>query len=285
MEPRGVTNMVKNLGGVISKNSPTILTGVSVAGLITTIILAVKATPKALGVIDDYVWKKYEREVENPDELSFSEWLGVTTDANGYSWYDRKNQITFKEQFGLTWKIYIPATAVGIATIACIIGANHISLRRNAALASLYGITEAAFKEYQSKVVETIGKSKELKVRDEISGDRIKRNPPGTNEVIFTGKGEVMCYDSLSGRYFKSDIEQIRRAVNTLNRELMSDMFLTLNELYFAIGLAGTKLGDQMGWDIDNGLLEIDFSAQITEEGDPCLVLNYSVEPRFMPGK
>ena len=209
----------------------------------------------------------------------------VTTDANGYSWYDRKNQITFKEQFGLTWKIYIPATAVGIATIACIIGANHISLRRNAALASLYGITEAAFKEYQSKVVETIGKSKELKVRDEISGDRIKRNPPGTNEVIFTGKGEVMCYDSLSGRYFKSDIEQIRRAVNTLNRELMSDMFLTLNELYFAIGLAGTKLGDQMGWDIDNGLLEIDFSAQITEEGDPCLVLNYSVEPRFMPGK
>ena len=101
------------------------------------------------------------------------------------------------------------------------------------------------------------------------------------NEVIFTGKGSVMCYDSLSGRYFKSDIEQIRRVVNELNRNLLSDMFLTVNELYYAIGLSGTKLGDMMGWDIDKGMLEIDFSAQLTEEGEPCLVLNYSTEPRF----
>lgn len=279
METKGITQMAKNLGGMISKNSPTILTGVAVAGLITTTMLGIRATPKALTVIDDYLWHMYQEEDPRGD-MTFAEWLGI--DEGGYSWKDRVDHLSKKEIIKLTWKLYLPPMAVGLVTIACIIGANRISLRRNAALASLYGITEAAFKEYQTKVVETIGKNKELKVRDDISADRIKKNPPGANEVIFTGKGEVMCYDSLSGRYFKNDIEQIRRAVNELNRNLLSDMFLSLNELYDAIGLSGTKLGDQMGWDIDKGMVEIDFSAQLTENGEPCLVLNYSIEPRFM---
>lgn len=276
----GIMQIVKNLGGVFSKNSPTILTAAAVAGVITTTILGVRATPKALAVIDDHLWALYDDEVEDQDALSFAEWLGV--DMESYSWREKTKLLSRKEKLTLTWKLYLPTAGVGLATIGCIVGANHISLRRNAALASLYGITEAAFREYQSKVVETIGKNKELKVRDEISKDTIKRNPPGTNEVIFTGKGEVMCYDSLSGRYFKSDIEAIRKSVNELNRNLFTDMFLTLNELYYAIGLSGTKLGDQMGWDIDRGMVEIDFSAQLTEDGEPCLVLNYNIEPRFM---
>jgi len=280
METKGITQVAKNLGGMITRNSPTILTGVAVAGLVTTTVLGIRATPKALALIDDYVWNKYETEVEDQEEMSFAEWLGVDTD--GYSWRDKTNYLSRKETIKLTWKTYVPTVAVGTITIACIIGANHISLRRNAALASLYGLTEAAFKEYQTKVVETIGKNKELKIRDEVSADRLKKNPPGANEVIFTGKGVVLCYDSLSGRYFKSDIEQIRRTVNELNRDLMSDMFLSVNEFYYAIGLSGIKLGDQMGWDIDKGLLEIDFSAQLSEEGEPCLVLNYSIEPRYM---
>ncbi len=280
MEGKSLTQIAKNLGGVISQNSPTILTGVAVTGLITTTILGIRATPKALAVIDDYVWNKYEEEVENRDEVSFAEWLGVDTD--GYSWKDKAKYLTRRETIKLTWKLYLPTVAIGAVTIACIIGANRISLRRNAALASLYGITEAAFKEYRTKVVETIGKNKEHKVRDDISGDRVKSNPPGTNEVIITGKGNVLCYDSLSGRYFKSDIEQIRKVVNELNRNMLSDMFLTLNELYYGIGLSGIALGDQMGWDIDKGMVEINFSAQVAEDGEPCLVLNYSIEPKYM---
>jgi hypothetical protein len=31
-------------------------------------------------------------------------------------------------------------------------------------------------------------------------------------------------------------------------------MFMTVNELYEALGLSGTKLGDEMGWDLDKGL-------------------------------
>jgi hypothetical protein len=166
----------------------------------------------------------------------------LTDDQEGV--YHPQITLTKREIIRITWKCYIPALAVGAATIGCIVGANHISLRRNAALASLYSLTEAAFKEYQGKVVETIGRNKELKVRDDISADQIRKNPPGTNEIIVTGKGDVLCYDSLSGRYFRSNIEQIRRSVNELNQSLLSEMFMTLNEMYDAIGLSGTKLGN-----------------------------------------
>lgn len=280
MQMYDITRIIKNFKGIVSKNSPTILTGIAVTGLISTTIMGIKATPKAISVIDDYIYCKYEQEVENSEKMSFSEWLGV--DIEGYSWNDRIKTLSKKELVTLTWKLYLPTFAIGTITIICIVCANRISLRRNAALASIYGITEAAFKEYQAKVVETIGKNKELKVRDDISADRVKRNPPGVNEVILTGRGPILCFDSLSGRYFKSDIEQIRRVVNELNRNLLSDMFLTLNELYYDLGLAGISLGDQMGWDIEKGMVEISFSTQLTEEGEPCLVLNYNVEPKHM---
>ena len=259
MEANGITKAAKTLRGTFTKNSPTILTVCAVGGLVTTAIFAVKATPKAIMLLEqekELRKEKHDNETEEP--------------------------IKPLDIVKITWKCYIPTGAIALTSIACIIGANHISLRRNAALASVYTITDAAFREYQAKVVETIGRNKETKVRDEISADRIKANPPGSNEVIFTGKGDVMCYDSLSGRYFKSDIEQIRRVINNINKELMSDMYLSLNDFYYELGLKGTKLGDEMGWDLDKGLLEIQFSTQLTDEGEPCLVLNYDVIPKFL---
>jgi len=257
MERISISQMAKNLGGTISKNSPTILAGLAVGGLVTTTIFAVRATPKALILIEE----EYER--------------------RGQGTISTVETLTKMEIVKVTWKVYIPAACMGAATIACIIGSNSINQRRNAALASVYGLTEVAFREYREKVVETIGKNKELKVRDELSGDAIKRNPPGENEIIFTGKGDVLCYDSLSGRYFKSDIEQIRRAVNELNKEFLSDMWMSVNDLYYALGLAATELGNQLGWDLDEGLLGINFSTQLTEKEEPCLVLNYTVKPRY----
>ena len=253
MEQNGMLKIVKNLGGVISKNSPSILTGLAVGGLFTTVAFAVKATPKALDLIDT-LYRDSDKE-EYPTKL---------------------------DMIKISWKVYIPAACMGAATIACIIGSNSINQRRNAALATVYDLTEAAFKEYKKKVVETIGKNKELKLRDDISGDHIKQNPPGNNEIIITGKGEVLCYDSLSGRYFDSDIEQVRKAINELNKEFLSDMWVSLNDLYYALGLSGIALGDKMGWDLDQGLVDVTFSSQVSEDDRPCLVLNYTVTPKFL---
>lgn len=241
MITKDISKAAKNLAGTISKNSPVLLTGLAVTGLITTVILAVQATPKALQLIEE-------------DQTPL-------------------------EKVKATWKCYIPAAAVGTVTMGCIIGAHRITARRTAALATAYSLTETAFKEYQSKVVETIGRNKEQNVRDEIDADRLKNDPVDGKEIFLTGKGDVLCYDSLSGRYFKSDIEQIRRVVNKLSRDLMSESKIALNDLYFALGLPSIKLGDQLGWDIDDGLIEVMFSSQLTEDGNPCLVITCDVVP------
>ena len=241
---------------VITQNSPTILTGLSVAGLLSTVTMAVRATPKAMRIIND----EY-------DEL---EKEGI-----------KYQPFTKKEIVQLTWKCYIPTIIMGGVSIVCIVGANSINLRRNAALASVYSITETALKEYQAKVVETFGEAKAQKVKDDIAKDRLDKNPVVTSEIALTGKGETLCYDVFSGRYFKSDIENIRKVQNELNRDLLNDSFISLNDAYYYLGLGSTKLGDELGWDINEGLIEFNFSSQLTEYGIPCLVIDYNVGPRF----
>lgn len=268
---------LKTLGGIISQNSPSILTTISVVGLISTVISAVKVTPKVMVKLDDEIFFKYEDEMlDAKEEITFQEWLEKDYKDSSRFFY----KLTKKEILQLVWKDYLPSIIMGALTISCIIGSNRISLRRSAALASLYGITEAAFKEYQGKVIETIGDVKERKVRDDIAQDRIQKNPTATNAIVLTGKGDVLCYDTLSGRYFRSDIDKIQKIVNSLNYELRSAMFLTVNDLYYKLGLSNCDLGAECGWDVDKGEIELGFSAQLSDAGEPCLVLEYKVTPK-----
>lgn len=246
------------IGDVFAKNSPTILTGVSVAGLVTTAILAVKATPKALLILEDEVARlDDEYTVELP-------------------------VLSKKEIIKLTYKCYIPAVVVGGVAIACIIGSNTINLRRNAALSSVYALTETAFKQYQAKVVETIGKEKAREIKDEVVKDKLRNNAIKDNEIIYTGNGETLCFDVMSGRYFKSDRETIREAINNMNVRLRSEMTISLNELYYSLDLDGTKMGDMLCWHIDSGNIDPRFSSQLTRDGKPCLVLDFDTEPEYM---
>jgi len=256
------TKAIQKIGQVLIKNSPTILTGLSVAGLVTTTLMGVKATPKALQLIQD---ERLER-----------------TDKDQTFIYG-ETPLSKKDIILLTWKCYVPTVIMGMLTVGCIVGGNSINLRRNAALASVYSLSEAALKEYQAKVVETIGQAKERKIKDEIAKDKITKNPVSGKELVITGAGETLCYESLSGRYFKSDVEQIRRVLNDLSRDLLTDThgFVTLNEVYCGLGLSGTKMGEMIGWHIDDGLIDPNFSTQLTENGTPCLVLDFSVEPRY----
>ena len=104
---------------------------------------------------------------------------------------------SFLDKVKVAWKLYIPTAAMGVVTTACIIGSNSINQSRNAALATVYGLTEVAFREYKEKVVDNIGRNKELKIRDDIAGDRVANNPVGDRTIIITGNGEVLCYDAL----------------------------------------------------------------------------------------
>jgi hypothetical protein len=243
--------ITKKLLSSVKKHSPEILTGMGIAGMITVAVMAVKATPKALRLIEE---RKLELASENlsPTDMVKS-----------------------------AWKCYIPAAITGAASAACLIGATSVSARRNVLLATAYSLSESSLKEYRGKVVETFGEKKEQTVRDALAKEKIERDPVGGREVILTSKGDTLCYDVISGRYFKSDIEKLKRAVNELNRVLLSEMTVSLNELYYEFGLRETSQGGDLGWNINDGLVELRFSSQLAEDGTPCLVLDYLIPPRY----
>ena len=250
----GKTNLAtitKDIRKFASKRSPEILTGIGIAGMITTTILAVRATPKALKLI------KEQKEEESVDELSSFEVVKVA------------------------WKPYIPAMVTCIASTACLIGASSVNTKRNAALATAYKLSETALSEYRDKVVETIGEKKERIVRDKVAEERVKKNPVSKNEVIVTGNGKTLCFDPISGRYFMCSIETIKKAENTLNKQMLHDIsgYVSLNEFYDELGLDHTSVGNDLGWNT-NQLIDIDFSSQLNDNGEPSVVLDYLVAPK-----
>lgn len=253
MKKINITNFIKNAQFIVSKHSPEILTGLGIAGMITTTILAVKATPKAIRLIEDY------------EESILCDHEKI------------KPAVAVK----LTWKCYIPAAVTGTVSIACLIGASSVNVRRNTALATAYKLSETALTEYRDKVVETIGEKKEKTIKEAIAKDKIEKNPVNQQNVIVTGKGDTLCYDHLFGRYFKSDIEKLRKIENELNRRMRDEMYITLNEFYYEVGLDAVDAGDLIGWNIDRGYIELEFSSHLASNGTPCLDINFSVPPTY----
>jgi hypothetical protein len=58
-------------------------------------------------------------------------------------------------------------------------------------------------------------------------------------------------------------------------------MYISVNDFYYEIGLGNTKIGNDLGWHVDNGLIDLEFSSQLADDGTPCLVLDYRVAPRY----
>lgn len=234
-------------------NSPAILSGVAVAGTLSTAILSAKASYQAVKVIQE---EQKLIDLTQPDP--------ITLEA--------------RDKAKLVWKLYIPAAAAGTITIVCIVGANTISSRRGAALATAVSLTETAFKEYKEKVVEQIGSNKEQKLRDELMQDRVQRNPAATREVIITGNGDVLCYESLTSRYFQSNMEALRKAENDINAQIIHEMYASLNDFFRHIGLGPAGFGEEVGWNTQK-LLELQFSTVLSEDGRPCLAIGYAYTP------
>ena len=253
-----LSKVAKNMQHTLGKYSTQILTGIGVAGMITTVVLAVKATPKALELIED---KKEELDTD---------------------------KLTVVDTIKVAWKPYIPAVATGVLSTVCIIGGNAVGTRRTAALAAAYKISETALHEYKDAIVETVGEEKAKEVKEKVIQNKLDKNPVVEKQIIVTNKGTFLCYDSLSGRYFQSDIEAIRKAQNDINDYLFSEDYASLNMFYDFLGLEHTRLGAELGWKIDSGTLQIEFDSTLASDksqgiapGTPCLVLDYNVAPKY----
>lgn len=192
----------------LQKNSPLILTCIGSIGVITTSVLAVKATPKALGLIKD-------AEYENDKKLTKFEIVKVA------------------------WKPYIPAILSGVTTIVCIFGSNYLNTKSQKALISAYAILDNSYKQYREKTKELYGDDADDKVIQSIAEDMEKPIPV---------EDEMLFFDFQGMRYFYSTIHKVMQAECILLHELAATGTASLNNYYTAIGLTEVDYGDKIGW-------------------------------------
>lgn len=264
-----VKDLVHRGLGFVQRNSPYILTGLGCAGVVSTAIMTGQAAVKARDTLVEY-------ELDKTDEVYGDRIKATPGHMEIYN-------TTINEKVRLTWKYFIPPALMGATSMACIIGAQTVNTKRHAALASLYTLTDQTLKDYQEKVVEHFGKNKEQKVRDDMAQDILDAHPVNPNNIIRTPHGDTLCFDVYSGRYFTHDIESLRRIQNDFNHDLMGVMWCSLNDLYYTMGLEEVKMGNDLGWTVDE-LLDFRFSSKLASDGTPCLVIDYDLTPRYLKG-
>lgn len=246
-----IHKLVRKSKKIVSDNSPVLLTAVGVTGTITTAYLAARASFKAAKYIEEEQCR-----------------------LDGF---EKSHPLTKKEKSLLIWKLYIPAVLTGAATCACVVGANYIGTKRAAALAAAYSMAKEAADEYQSKVVDKLGRAEEKQLRDELAQERAKKDASKSQEVVFV-VGDSLCHDAYSGRYFMCDKEKIRRAENDINYEILHSDFATLQDFYDYLKLEETSVSREMGWNAENPCA-ITFATVEAPDGRPCLSYDFAVVP------
>lgn len=236
----------------VSENASSLLTGVGVAGVIGTFVLASRAGAKASQILDAEERRRVEMEI--PDAIEKTEY------------------------WGMCWRCYVPPVLVMGGTIAAIVAANRMSAQRAAALAAAYGLSESRFQEYKDKVLQKVGSTKEQAVRDEIAQDRVTEDK--SSQVVVLTEGDVLCYDMLTGRYFRSSVEKIKKAENKLNAELIHHDSASLSTFYDDIGLPPTSYTDEVGWNqATDGVIEVQFSTTTSTDDRPCITIDFNIAP------
>ena len=237
--------IVRTAKDLLQDNSPAILTGLGIAGVFTTAILAVKATPEATRRIWD-----------------------------AESEHDR--DISTLEKVKLVWPLYVPAATIAVSSSACILMSNRISSRRTAVALGALSVSESSYREYREKTRVVAGEKQEKQIREEIAQDQVSRKVNSGPHILPAGK--QLCLDAFTQRVFLSDYETLRKAQNDVNQMCLHEDGVALNEFYSRIGLEGIPIGYDLGWNTDQ-MLELKLTSCLVENGEPAIHVAFQYDP------
>ena len=239
----------------IKQNASTILAYIGATGVIVTAVMASKETPKVLRLLEDAKEKKGEK---------LNKW----------------------EKIKIAGLAYIPSIATGATTIACIFSSNAISKHQQAMLISAYALLDNSFKEYKKKVDEVYGEKASNKICKEI----VKEKYIGSDHSIDNAK--ELFYDFYSGRYFESTKESVIWAQYEINRAMLVNGAVCLNEYYGLLGLEEKPEYEMLGWSCDkikeiyqHPWIEFEHEEIVIDEeteestGIECTIINIPMEP------
>lgn len=262
MKTKDIFNNIKRsisiTGLKIKKHSPEILIATGVVGVVTSAVLACKATVKLNSVLE-----------ESKDQIDK---IHEYTETNGfnekYTEEDSKKDLTIVHvQTGIkVAKLYAPAVILGAASITAIISSHNILTKRNVALAAAYTAVDKSFKEYRGRVVERFGENLDRELKYGIKSKEIEETVKDENGEEKNVKSIVNSIDANNpsayskffdelNPYWKKDADYnllfLRKQQDFANEIFKSQGYLFLNDVYKMLGFRATSYGQIVGWVYD----------------------------------
>lgn len=239
----------------LRRSSPTILTVLGIAGVVGTTVMSIKATPKAMKLI------KAKKDELNTDKLTPTKLVQTT------------------------WKCYIPTALIGAGTIACIIGIGVMDRRNQAALTSAYAMLNESYKQYRQAAKKVYGEDADNKIHAEMAKDAMVADGCWGYQVynmdMDPESEQKLFYDLTSKKYFTTTMAAVLNAQYHVNRNLALRGDCSLNEYLSFLGIDEVDKGDEIGWDINYMIEEmdsywLDFDNQKTtlEDGLECITID-----------
>lgn len=255
-----VSRTFHKVGFKLKKHSPEILVVAGVVGVVTSGVMACKATLKVNEVLDETK--------ENVEKIHEAAEKGVTPAGKSYDENDVKKDLTIVYvQTGVKLaKLYGPAIAVGALSITGIVASNRILRKRNVALAAAYATVDRGFKEYRGRVIERFGKELDRELKYNIKSetiDTIEKDEDGNEKAVKkTVNTATVSQRSSTSRIFDETCPNweknaeynnmfLRQTESWANRKLQENGYLFLNEVYEMLGFQKSQEGQILGWIYD----------------------------------
>jgi hypothetical protein len=260
--PNSITKVVGKAGLVLQKNSPKILLVAGIAGVITSAVLACRATLKL-----DATLKKSKTKIEMIKKKDITQEVRT------------KELVVAYTQIGADFmKLYGPSVGLGIIAVSCLVGSNQILTKRNVALMAAYKTVDEGFAAYRKRVEAEMSEDKAYATKHGLNTEEVVEKEVGEDgktkkvkKTVYTN--DPMDPNSLSpyARFYDETCTQwdktpeynlmyLRSQQNYFNDMLRSRGHVFLNEVYDALGITRSKAGAVVGWVIsDTGDNFVDF--------------------------
>lgn len=237
-------------GLLLKKNSPEILLGLGVAGVVVGTVLACKATLKA-----EEILLKAKDNLDKIDQVK-----GMS--GVDYSEEDAKKDIAIVYvQTGVKLvKEYAPAIVITAVSIGLILQSHNLLTKRNAALVAAYKLLDAGFKEYRKRVIQEYGEEADQKFRfGQHEVEITEVNSKGKEKKIIKkvlGTNDISPYafvfsEETSTQYkrnYDMNLFMLKSAQHYANDILRIRGHVFLNEVLDSLGIARTPAGAVVGW-------------------------------------
>lgn len=255
---------------ITKEQSPAILAGLAVVGVISTAYCAWKAAPR------------YEEVLERHKE-----------DMKKVKKGDKEAERAVKKETAKDLVIILGPMIISLgASIGMIIGSQRISARRITALSAAYTLSSDMVKDLNQQMKAEFGPKKTDQVKQKVMEKRVRESNDGdlpTRTPAMCQSGLYWCRDYYTGQMFQTSSFIIGQAIVEASTEASRESYTTLKDFYYALQKHGSKemenifrspIGDQFGWlvdDISDGSLPISYTAVLADDGSPILALEYEV--------